>query len=295
MSLDQLIKKEILDNIKNIKIQAKSIKIGKKVSFGRNIDIEINGHLEIGDYSYIGDNSSIRGNNISIGKHFYGSGNLKIGGGGSNNRNSNLEIGDRCVMHNNYINLAMPVSIGNDVGLSPDVQILTHGFWGSVLEGYPAKFDPVSIGDNVIIGQRSIILPGITIQSNIVIGAHTTVSKSLLIQNAIYAGNPVKMIRDIRKPSLEEKKEILNHIIKDKYCKEYNPNGAKHLSIDVIYPCITFKYGIINAETGEYSMIENKYTDDLRDFLRRYGIRIYTERPFKSLSYTDRYNNINND
>jgi hypothetical protein len=50
----------------------------------------------------------------------------------------------------------------------------------------------------------------------------------------------------------------------------------------VIYPNIFFKKIIINAETFDYKGEQDDETDDFRDYLRRWGIRIYTERPFIS-------------
>jgi hypothetical protein len=38
----------------------------------------------------------------------------------------------------------------------------------------------------------------------------------------------------------------------------------------------------MNVETFDYVGHENEDTDDFRDFLRKFGIRIYTHRPFKS-------------
>ena len=76
--------------------------------------------FSIGKYSYLED-CKIRGNKINIGKHFYCSGGLNIGGGGSKGKNANLTIGDRCTMHNNFINVCEPVEIGDDVGFSHGV------------------------------------------------------------------------------------------------------------------------------------------------------------------------------
>ena len=40
----------------------------------------------------------------------------------------------------------------------------------------------------------------------------------------------------------------------------------------------------INVETKEYEGEENNITEDFRDYLRRYGIKIYTTRPFGNLT-----------
>ena len=53
---------------------------------------------------------------------------------------------------------------------------------------------PVSIGSNVFIGARSIVLKGVTIGDNTVIGAGSVVSKSIP-PNVIASGNPCRVIR----------------------------------------------------------------------------------------------------
>jgi len=276
-----------IDQEKNISIKAMDIKIGKNVLFGNNIDVYINGVFSIGDRSRLGNNINIRGNNISFGNDLFHTRGLSIGGGGGGRDNStaNLTIGDRCTIHNNHINIAKEVKIGNDVGLSPEVTIYTHGFWLSVLEGYPAKFAGVKIEDGAIIGYRSIILPGVVIHKNAVIGAGSVVTKNIE-GNTICAGNPARFIRKINPLSKEDKIQKLSEII-DEYKKiaEYH---KIHPSIIVDYPIITFNNNcIFNVETLTFHGIEDEETDDFRDYMRRWGLRFYSDRPFKSI-WSDR-------
>ena len=258
-------------------IKCKEKIIGKNVTFGNNVNIDIKGTLKIGDFSHIGNDCNIKGNNITIGKHFYNTKGLNIGGGGSNGEDSNLTIGDRCTIHNSYINLAKPVIIGNDVGFSNHVDILTHGFWQSILDGYPNIFKGVSIGNNVIIGYRSIINPGVKISDNIVIGSGAVVCKDL-IDKGVYGGIPAKFIKYIIPiESISKRKELITQLI-----DHYNSKAVMGC-VSIIYPNIQINDFIINLETQSYKGKECKCSDDLRDYLRRYGIRIYTSRPFKSL------------
>lgn len=55
---------------------------------------------------------------------------------------------------------------------------------------------PVSIGNNVWLGSRVMVLKGVTIGDNSVIAAASVVTKSLPA-NCIAAGNPAKVIRSI--------------------------------------------------------------------------------------------------
>ena len=55
---------------------------------------------------------------------------------------------------------------------------------------------PIHIGQNVWIGARAIILPGVTIGDNSVIAAGSVVTKDVP-ENSVYGGNPAKLIKNI--------------------------------------------------------------------------------------------------
>ena len=270
-----------MDFPNNSKIEANNIKIGRDFKIGSNVDIKVRGQFKIGDFGRFGNNVNINAENVEIGDHFFHyTDGLNIGGGGSQFHYANLIVGDRCVLHNNYINLAREVGLGNDVGLSPDVDIITHGFWNSILEGYPVKYEGVNIGDGVIVGQRSMILAGCIIAKNIIVGAGSMVTTHLIEEKSIYAGNPAKFIRTIVEPSYNEKIDLMTDILM-KYNLLLDKVGYNRLELD--YPLITIDDAIINVETKLLLGTETETTDKLRDYLRRYGIRIYTDRPFISL------------
>ena len=264
---------------KNIVITAQKINIGTCVEFGKNISIHAKADFQIGDYSRLGNNTTIRGNNIIFGQHLFNSSGLNIGGGGRQHPNANFKIGDRCTIHNNLINVCEPVIIGDDVGLSPDVSILTHGYWLSVLEGFPAKFSGVTIGNGVIVGYRSIIMMGVSIADHSVIGASSVVTKSIP-KKGIYAGSPARFLKDIIPMSPKDRILKLEEIINN-----YLPIASYHgltPNIEIDYPMVHVNDFSFNVETFEYCGNESVESDDLRDYIRKWGIRIYTPRGFKS-------------
>lgn len=268
------------DREKNIRISAQKIHIGKNVSLGRDISISVKENFSLGDHSYMGKNIKMQGRNIEIGKYFFNSGDLRVGGGGRQHPGANLKVGDRCTFCNNLLNVCEPIEIGNDVGLSEDVSLITHGFWLNVLDGYPAIFKGIKIGNGVIVGYRTVILMGVEIAENIVIGANSTITKSLQ-KHGIYAGSPAKFLKDIH-PLSEKDKEKKTRQIVDEYLKvaEYHELNPK---ITIDYPVVTVDNAFsVNFETLEYWGEENYVTDDFRDFIRKWGIRIFTERPLKS-------------
>jgi len=268
------------DNEKNVKIVAKEINIGHSVVFGQDVSISVKGEFRIGDHSRLGNDTQILGNNIIFGEHLFNSSGLRVGGGGRQNPTANLHIGDRCTIHNNFINVCEPVVIGNDVGLSPDVNLTTHGYWLSVLEGFPAKFEGINIGNGVIVGSRSSILMGVEIADRVVVGAGSVVTKSLTSQKSIYAGNPARFIRAIAPLSADARIEMMDAII-EKYSHIAQYHGINP-EIKVDYPSIEINEFKINVETFEYDGTEDEETDDFRDYIRKWGIRIYTNRGFKS-------------
>ncbi|MEI6123845.1 MAG: DapH/DapD/GlmU-related protein [Bacteroidota bacterium] len=267
------------DNNKNIKIVAESIEIGKNVHLGNNISIAIKGKFCLGDYSHLGSDIHIRGNNVVIGKHLFHSSGLRIGGGGRQHPNADITIGDRCTIHNNFINVCEPVILGDDVGLSPETSFLTHGYWMSVLDGFPAMFSGIKIGNGVIIGYRSLIMMGVSIADYSVIGAQSIVTKTIG-QKGVYAGSPAKFIKEIIPLTPDQKALKLQQII-----DSYLPIARYHDIVPKIiieYPFVQMNDFKFNAETFEYWGDESIETDDLRDYIRKWGIRIYTERPFVS-------------
>ncbi len=272
--------KKYEDSKNNVRIVANDISIGRNVQFGKNIDVNIRGNFELGDFSRLGSDTQIRGNNVKFGKHLFNSSGLRIGGGGRQHPNANFEIGDRCTIHNNFINVCEPVVIGHDVGLSPDTSILTHGYWLSVLEGFPASFSGVTIGNGVIVGFKSLIMMGVSIADDAVIGANSTVTKSIP-EKGIYAGSPAKFIKKIVPLTHDERILKIKDIIETHYMPIANYHGLNPM-IKLDYPYIELNDFKFNVETFEYWGVEDEETDDLRDYIRKWGIRIYTERPFVS-------------
>lgn len=92
-----------------------------------------------------------------------------------------------------------PVKIGNDVMMGPEVIILTgeHEFGSADI---PIRMQgnrpvqPVFIDDDVWVGTRSIILPGLRIGKGSIIGAGSIVTKDVPAYS-IVAGNPARLIR----------------------------------------------------------------------------------------------------
>jgi len=275
--------RELIDERNKRVIRAGEIILGDDVELGKNIDVDVRGRFYLGNRSRLGDDCHIRGNNVIFGEDCFNSSGLRVGGGGRMHPRADLKIGDRCTFHNNFINVCETVMIDNDVGLSPEVSILTHGYWQSVLEGHPVKFGPVRIRDGVIVGYRSLILPSVRIGENAVIGAQSVVTKDLE-GNAIYAGNPAKKIRDIPGVDYQEKLSMMQDIIAIyKEIAEYHGLNPRIVYSDTNYPLVRVNNCVFNVETLTFEGEEDKTTDDFRDYVRKWGLRFYSKRPFRSV------------
>ena len=83
------------------------------------------------------------------------------------------------------------VTIGDDVTLS-SVTILAHDASTMHDLGH-SKVGNVTIGNNVFIGYRTIIMPNVAIGNNVVIGAGSVITKDVP-DNVVVAGAPYKVI-----------------------------------------------------------------------------------------------------
>lgn len=110
-------------------------------------------------------------------------------------------IGKNCnIGQNNHIGAIIRIAIGENFLSGANCLITDHYHGGGGDLSVPPNErnlftkGPVTIGNNVHIGENVIILSGVTIGNNVTIGAGSVVTKSLP-DYAIAAGNPCKIIR----------------------------------------------------------------------------------------------------
>ncbi|SDY54135.1 maltose O-acetyltransferase [Proteiniborus ethanoligenes] len=130
-------------------------------------------------FSFIGQNV-----NIEHGA-FFGSG-------------ENIEIGDNSGLGINC-SVSGPLKIGRDVMMGPEVMIFTSNHEISdvnipMIEQGDTPKKAVLIEDDVWIGARAIILPGVHIRKGAVVAAGAVVTKDVP-SYAIVGGNPAKIIK----------------------------------------------------------------------------------------------------
>ena len=278
---------------KNSSIKANKINIDDNVVIGDNVQIVCD-EINLGKHSFIGNNVKINCKKLDVGDWLYMCERVEIGRGGCTGPNSNVKIGNHVgIFEGTIINPSESVEIGDDVGIGAEVMIWTHGAWLDTMQGFPSDFGPVKIGDNVWLPARSVVLPNVTIGDDIVIGIGSIINRDLP-NGCFAAGSPCKVIKENCYPkelNKSQKKELINGILKDweklleekivlfNYRTEYK-NGNIILTelVDGGSCVTTFNLDKKTIENGSGEVVE-----DLRDYLRRRGIKIYTDKPFKSI------------
>jgi len=248
--------------------------------------------FELGEHSYIGPGCRITCKEFVAGDYLWMPGNVEVGRGGCNGPNSSVRIGNSVgIFEGCVINPSKEVTIGDCVGIGAECLLWTHGAWLNPLEGFPFSCDKINIGNNVWLPARSIMLPGTNIGDNVVIGTMSLITKDIPA-GSLAMGQPCKVIKENAYPktlSAKERNNILSKIVDEWFYNilphKWQDNRELEWLVDndeitIVEndKAVTFDvHG--KMQRGESTPI----SEDLRDFLRRHGIRIYNGLPFKSI------------
>lgn len=91
------------------------------------------------------------------------------------------------------------IEIGDNCYITRDCIILDHTqdkqggplkLWGTI------EYGKVKIGNNVFIGVKSVIMPGVTIGDNVIIGAMSLVTRDIP-SNSVAFGQPVRVVKKV--------------------------------------------------------------------------------------------------
>jgi maltose O-acetyltransferase len=110
---------------------------------------------------------------------------------------SQIRIGARTFANFNLVLLDVaPITIGEDVQLGPNVQLLTptHPTEPAPRRAKIEAAKPITIGDNVWLGGGVIVCPGVSIGENTVVGAGAVVTRDLP-PGVVAVGNPARILR----------------------------------------------------------------------------------------------------
>jgi len=119
------------------------------------------------------------------------------------------------------------ITLGDNVYITHDVEFVTHDGGTLLFRDKVPDLEitkPITVGNNVYIGIRSIIMPGVHIGNNVIIAAGSVVTKDIP-DNGVYGGIPAKFIKPINEyfEKIQEESLHLGHLSaleKEKALKE---------------------------------------------------------------------------
>ncbi|WP_310589011.1 acyltransferase [Dyadobacter crusticola] len=124
-----------------------------------------------------------------------------------------ITIGNDVGMSGVSISCRTQITIGDNTLLGSGAVITdndAHGIHPDFRNNQGAiKAKPVHIAKDVFIGARSLILKGVTIGEGAVVGAGSVVSKDVPSM-AIVAGNPARIVGDVRDPKFQYSSSLKN-------------------------------------------------------------------------------------
>jgi acetyltransferase-like isoleucine patch superfamily enzyme len=109
-----------------------------------------------------------------------------------------LALGRECFIGEDcFLDLAGPITFGDQVTLAERVMLLTHqnvGYDDHPLQSaFPAKTDPIEIGSGTFVGVGAIVLAGVTIGPGSVVAAGAVVTRDVPASSVV-AGVPAKVV-----------------------------------------------------------------------------------------------------
>jgi len=118
------------------------------------------------------------------------------------------------------------ITIGDDVTITDGVIFHNHdGGVGLLRKKYPGidVIKPITVGNNVFLGSRCTIMPGVTIGNNVIVGAGSLVAKDIP-ENVVVAGVPAKILKTLA----EYEEKVLKDAI---YLKNRGDENAKRMEL----------------------------------------------------------------
>ncbi len=127
------------------------------------------------------------------------------------------------------------ITLGDNVHITHDVEFVTHDGGTLLFRDQIPDLEitkPIVVGNNVYIGARSMIMPGVRIGNNVIIAAGSIVTKDIP-DGGVYGGVPAKLIKSIDEyfekikaeslhighlSALEKEKELKRRFAKEQRC-----------------------------------------------------------------------------
>lgn len=127
-----------------------------------------------------------------------------------------LNFGDDLHIYGNPIHMfgtePWCINLGNHVYITDDVKFVTHDGGTLIFRHLVPDLEitkPITVGDYVYFGTRSMIMPGVTIGNNCIIAAGAVVTRDVP-DNSVVAGVPARVIKSADEYFEKIKRESLH-------------------------------------------------------------------------------------
>lgn len=134
-----------------------------------------------------------------------------------------VEIGRDCRIYGGSPNMwgtePFLIKIGNNVHITDGCRFLTHDGGTLILRKYTPDLEvsaPINMGNDIYLGVETIIMPGVSLGDNVIVGAKSIVTKDVA-PNSVVVGIPAKKIKTVDEYHEKQKKVSLKlgHLNRD--------------------------------------------------------------------------------
>ncbi len=265
--------------------------------------------LALGQRSVLGPGFRGSARALRIGASFWSTHRVLVGGGGWQGPDSILTVGvGTSFFDGAFVNVSEHVSIGDGCALSADTTILTHGCWQPVLEGYPYLFAPVVLESDVVVFVKSVVLPGVTLRRGTTVAVGSVVTKSSPAHSLI-GGVPARVHREDIRRSMDgtARLELVRECI-SRWTETLDWKGVQLLAATADEWTVEWKGRVervhlesmqghpvlrVTAHGQEVDRLDlhtmschgtgSAISEDVRDWLRRSGMKVLSHRPYRPL------------
>lgn len=295
----------------NVRLVGTRIHLGAGAQIRDGAQVTAIEELTLGPRGVLGGGFRGSGRALRFGGSFWSTNRVVVGGGGWQGPDSILTVGEgTSFFDGSFVNISEHVTIGDGCALSAETMVLTHGCWQPALDGFPFLFAPVTMESDVVVYVKSVILPGVTLRRGTTVAAGSVVTINSP-PNSLIGGVPARVIReDIRRPMDDESRSALVERTVQRWIETLEWKGVRvvdpvsagcqwvvewqgaveqvRLETVVGRPVLT-----ISAHAGDVARIDlgamtcegpgSAISEDLRDWLRRSGMKVLSGRPYQPL------------
>lgn len=114
-----------------------------------------------------------------------------------------VTIGENCKIYGGNIDMwgtePFLIEIGDNVHITDGCKFINHDGGTLILRRFDPTLeitDKIKVGNHVYLGIDTLVLPGVIIGDNVIVGARSIVTRSLL-PDSVYVGSPAKFVRTV--------------------------------------------------------------------------------------------------